>query len=574
MLIIEKVRYKNFLASGNHPIEIDFTKNKRTLILGKNGAGKTTLIEALHFAFFNKPFRSSLNKGDVVNTINKNNCVVEVEMKKFGKSYLIRRGVKPNFFQIIIDGVEENKESSVLKDQGKFEKNILGMNDKTFSQIIVIGTTTFTPFMRLKVPERRPVIDNILNIENFSMMNVVAKKNVSDTKKEISDIQDKIDGIERNMSVLQDTIDDLKENDKNRDKIKQQKIKKLKENIKAFEEEWKEISILNNDKELEEQHKDLMKKVEKYRDTFNIITEKKKNFRKELKFFSENEECPTCQQEIDKDFRSNKIKERSDTLKEIDAALSKLEKAHNKSKTEAGDISEKLEEHERGLRKIERIKDKIRYEKEALKEIEEEDENITSNKRVIDDTQKSYDNLKENAVELQKKYNELIEDQNYNTAIVELLKDSGIKSVIIKKYMPFVNKAINEYLEKMNFFCRFELDENFEETIFSRHIDQFKYGNFSNGEKMRIDLAILFGWRKIAKVINSIDCNLIIFDEILDSSLDDEGTEDCVNIIQQLADNNTNVFVISHKENMMLDKFDNVIRFEKVKDFSVKKETE
>ena len=566
MILFEKVRWKNFLSTGNQNTEINLTKHPTNLIIGTNGAGKSTLLDALTFALFGKPFRK-INKPQLINSVNEKDCIVEVEFSIGNTDWKVIRGIKPNIFEIHKDGSILNQSSAALDQQKWLEQNVLKMNYKSFTQIVILGSSTFVPFMQLTATNRREVIEDLLDIRIFSSMNNL--------------IKDKIRGLREEIKVL-----DLKKESLN-DKVRMQKnfIEELelrgKENIKSKETKIQNIlveenDLMNDNGIIEEDVFKLNKEVEyvtgatsKLRKLGNLkgkISNKVATITKEHKFFTENTVCPTCTQSIEEDFRINKINDAQTKAKELQSGYKELEvaiKEEEERERQFTALSKEITSLTHGIsqnnikingcqRQIRDLESEIQRVTEQLADRNIEDEKLAN---FQDSLQTTYDDLSTKKDTI-----------NYYDFSYSLLKDGGVKSKIIKKYLPLINQQVNRYLQLMDFYINFTLDEEFNETVQSPIHENFSYSSFSEGEKMRIDLALLFTWREVARMKNSVNTNLLIMDEVFDSSLDGFGTEEFLKIIRFVV-KDANIFVISHKESLH-DKFADVIRFEKVKGFS------
>lgn len=566
-LIFQKIRYKNFLAFGNTITEIDFTKSKKTLLYGVNGVGKSSsVLDPLTFVLFGKPYRK-INKGNVVNSINKKDCLVEVEFISANKQYKVVRGIKPNLFEIYENGVILNKDSANKDYQEILETSILKTNFKSFTQIVILGSARYTPFMLLSSGDRRTVIEDLLDLQIFSAMNVIAKDKLNKIKTEITD------------SIYQHDI--LKEKIKTQQYLIRQSKKKTSEEIEAKEETISsyelEIEQLNSKilelttnitllTEKTAEISSIKQKKNKYIEVQTKAISNKTRYAKILSFYTENDNCPTCKQRIEQEFKQIKINEYEKKLNDLNEGYKKLEQ-------QLEDVNTKMSEYENVLLEINGIKSKIsdcsitiKNYNSFIKNIREEISELKSfkvDKQVV----KLLEDYKIEYTILNDKLHSLREDKKYLEYSVNLLKDGGIKTKIIKKYLPILNKLINTYLSKLDFFVNFNINENFEEEIKSRYRDSYQYTNFSEGEKTKIDLALMLAFRELAKMKNGIYCNLLLMDEILDSSLD----ENSINLFLDLLDafdNNTNIFIISHRSDEIKDRFDRIIKFEKVKNFS------
>jgi len=567
MINFNKVRWKNFLSTGQNFTEIDLKRNPTTLIVGENGSGKSTILDALTFSLFGKAFRN-IKKPQLINSINEQNCITEIEFSIGNKQFLVRRGIKPNIFEIEVDGVMINQDSKARDYQEHLEKNILKLNYKSFTQIVILGSSSFVPFMQLKSNDRRVIIEDLLDIEVFSTMNLLLKNRVSELKQDINLNELEMSKNENAIELQEDYILKMKQNNEQLISANQEKIDKSNEDIASYNLQIADIEIrieaLNKLVVDFDQQRSKQLKLEKYRDEIykNVL-----KVEKEIKFYEKNTDCPTCKQTIDEDHRECEIKEKRKKKTELDVACEKIN-------VEISTIFELIQEM------IETQKSIIDFQSEITKhnasisainqyiqKVNEEIQTLNEKGADVTDASKKLKKLKsdqKNLLTLKEQYSNM--SSIYEVASV-LLKDGGIKTTIIKKYLPIMNKLINKYLASMDFYVSFNLDENFNETIKSRFRDEFTYASFSEGEKMRIDLALLFTWRAIAKLKNSMSTNLLILDEVFDSSLDEDGTSDFLKILHSLG-NESNVFVISHKGEVLYDKFKSMIKFEKHKNFS------
>ena len=571
MIKFEKIRWKNFLSTGNTFTEVDLTSHQTNLIVGTNGAGKSTVLDALTFSLFGKPFRK-INKPMLVNSINEKDCVTEVEFSIGKNKYKIVRGIKPNKFIIECNGQDWNQEASVVDQQKLLEQNVLKMNYKSFTQIVVLGSSTFVPFMRLPVAARREIIEDILDIQIFSVMNTLLKDKVRDNNEEIKELEYQLKLSTDKIDLQKNYMLELEKKTKSEIEKKEDKISSLKVSqsgaMKQAAELTVEVASLNDQLETLADNKKKLQQL----NTFRVKIQQKINTcKKETEFFINNHVCPTCTQEIGQDFRDQKINEGDKELLTLEKGFGDLEesiKMEEKRESKFMELSEQIVEINSTInqlnyeitslgQQIGNIKTEIEYLNAPTSSKKAEFEKLTA----YVDEKKS---IKDRFV-LSKK------DKDTLRVAAELLKDNGIKSKIIKRYLPAMNKLIGDYLRKMDFYVNFTLDENFEETIKSRYRDVFSYESFSEGEKARIDLALLLTWRSIAKLKNSVDTNLLILDEIFDGSLDASGSSELGWILRNF-DDNTNVFVISHKESLE-GKFDRTMKFDKIKNYSVLSET-
>ena len=565
MIFFKYVRWKNFLATGNNFTEIQLDRNPTTLIIGENGAGKSTVLDALCFGLFGKPFRG-VNKPQLLNSVNNSSCLVEVEFKIGSKDIKVIRGIKPNVFEIYINGKMYNQDAHSRDYQKYLEQQILKLNYRSFTQVVILGSSTFVPFMQLKARHRREVVEEILDIQIFSLMNMLLKQKLKNIFDDIRDIDYKFELTSEKIQLQNQYIDDVK---KNKDKIITEKTNLIASNE---EEIFSRKSVIEK---LQQENDNLLSKISdnekvkknytKLKDIKSTLVEKHKAHSRVVDFFENNDDCPTCQQHIDEIFKREMISNKQKDVTKFSNGLKELEEELKKSKDrqkEISDIANKIRENEVQIAK----------DHSSVVQLEKFNSTLEAERAQLEtgDVSKSdYKKLKElknELIRINEQKTKLKEDQTYAEAVKNMLQDTGIKTKIIKQYLPIMNKLINTYLTSMEFYVNFTLNENFEETIKSRYRDEFTYDSFSEGEKMRIDLALLFTWRAIAKMKNSTNTNLLMLDEIFDSSLDSTGTDEFLKILNTLSDEN--VFVISHKQDVLVDKFRSTIKFEKVKNFS------
>ena len=565
MITFKTVRWKNFLATGNIFTEIELDRNSTTLIIGENGAGKSTILDALCFGLFGKAFRG-ISKPLLVNSVNSSGTLVEVEFEIGTKKFMIRRGIKPNVFEIYVNGKMYNQDANARDYQKHLEQQILKLNHRTFTQVVILGSSTFVPFMQLRSKARREVVEEILDIQIFSVMNMLLKVELKTLIQDIHDVNYDIELNEEKIELQKKNIDDIK---KNKDKIVKEKWSLINGNEEELFMRQAEIDLLNKDNDdllasIDDKSK-LEENLNKLKHIKSTLIEKHKTHATIVSFFETNDDCPTCEQHIDETFKEDMISKKQDEADKVLSGLGELEeelKKKDERQKEIVNIAKQIRENEVHIAK----------DKSGIDQLEKFNKTLTEelNELADNDVGKSdYDKLKEyqeklSAVNVQK--TKLKENQIYSEAVKTMLQDTGIKTKVIKQYLPIMNKLINTYLAAMEFYISFTLDENFEESIKSRYRDEFRYDSFSEGEKMRIDLALLFTWRAIAKMKNSTNTNLLILDEIFDSSLDGSGTDEFLKILNTLSDEN--IFVISHKQDILVDKFKSTIRFEKVKNFS------
>ena len=566
MIIFEKIRWKNFLSTGNVFSEIDLTEGRTNLIVGSNGAGKSTILDALTFSLFARPFRK-ISKSMLVNSINEKDCVAEIEFRIGKIEYKVVRGMKPSKFEIYCNGVLWDKESSVNEQQKNFENSVLKMNYKSFTQIVVLGSSTFVPFMKLSVPQRREIIEDILDIQVFSTMNLLLKDRVKENNVEIRDVDYQID-------LLKDKIELQKQHMLTLEKRTEEDIKRKQKQIEEYQTTethgTEEVLILTQQIErLNKEMKEYSKSSEKLKklNTFLIkLTHKLNTCEKDRKFFEDHDVCPTCSQELEKEFVATMTDDLDDKIKDISIGKDELLEAIKQEEKRLEKFTELSTEVNNINTTISQTNFQLMTIRKQITDIENE---IKELEGTNPDKKAEYNKLEtfiKDKKNFSRQYADLKKDGDVLTTAGQLLKDNGIKTRIIKTYLPTMNKLINDFLQRMEFYVNFTLDENFEEIIKSRYRDIFSYDSFSEGEKARIDIALLLTWRSIAKLKNSVDTNLLILDEIFDGSLDQTGTSDLGYILRNF-DENTKVYVISHKQNLD-DKFDRTITVEKSKNYS------
>ena len=568
MIHFESIEWKNFLSTGSDPITILLNKSPSTLIVGQNGAGKSTLLDALSFALFGKPHRD-IKKDQMINSINKKGTLVTVKMKIGSHDFKIVRGIKPGKFEIYQNGNLINQASNARDYQKFLEQNILKLNHKSFHQVVVLGSSSFIPFMQLPVWSRRNIIEDLLDINIFSKMNMLLKERNSKIRDELTDINHQIEIFKTKIDAQSKYIKDLQELNDDQIEKKRDSIDTHKEEInKLFEESKKLGKNLSASISTEEKHNnDIIKKMSQL-DSYDMqFNDKIKGLVDESRFYEENDQCPTCDQEIGEEKKEEKITYIKDKAKEIQTAKEDLSKNIAELRTEQQDVSNSLNKLRQKQQKINSNNDAITLLQKEVDKIQKEINGLQGQTGDVSKAKKELSILRKNKDTSTEKKLEYVEERTYNEVIGEMLKDTGIKTKVIKQYLPVMNRLINQYLQILDFFVSFHLDENFNETIRSRHRDSFNYASFSEGEKQRIDLALLFTWRQIAKMKNSAASNLLILDETFDSSLDLDGVDNLTKILDTL-DDGSNVFIISHKGDVLENKFRSKIEFFKEKNFS------
>ena len=568
MIIFKTVRWKNFLSTGNVFSEIQLDTSPATLIVGANGAGKSTFLDAMCYALFDKPFRK-ITKGQLVNAVNEKELLVELEFSIGSREYMVRRGRKPNVFEIYLNNTKTKEEASTLEQQKYLEQSILGLNYKSFTQVVVLGSSCFVPFMQLNPPTRREVIEDLLDIRIFSTMNGILKERIKGIKENIREVEYQFELAKNKVESQQALIEHLKEQSNANTARRKTEIKNIETEIRDITKSVDEdLKLSKSYEEKLEEYVSVDTDLSQLRIYESRFKDKQKAFKKEYKFFESNEHCPTCNQSITANLRSAKKTEITIQLGEIDKATVELKGKLDSILDKLSEKSNLTKELSRCQQAINESQREIQYRKRQIKAIEKKIDEATGSGSSL---KQEKDKLKQLAKDGLKVEESLLAEKkirdNYST-VTNMLRDTGIKSTIIKKYLPIMNQLINRYLKELDFYVSFELDENFMETIKSRFRDEFSYASFSEGEKMRIDLALLFTWRTIAKMKNSANTNLLILDEIFDSSLDTSGTDDFLKILHTVSDK-TNVFVISHKTESLQDKFASTLRVEKKQNFSV-----
>jgi|TARA_B110000285_G_C15128827_1_gene622089 DNA repair exonuclease SbcCD ATPase subunit len=566
MIVFKNIKYKNFLSTGNTPIDIDLNKSHTTLIVGQNGSGKSTLLDALCFVLFNKPFRI-IKKEQIVNSINNTETIVEITFDVGTKEFKIIRGIKPNIFEIYCDGELLNQDANSIDYQKYLEQNIMRLNYRSFLQVVLLGSSSYEPFMKMKPRYRREVVEEILDIRVFGLMDLILRSQQSDLAKKVIEMRHRCDLIQTKYETELNhfnAISDLNMNDLDG---KKQLIDQNKQDNNTYSKKIEELNekIGYHKEEVAEKGK-VEKKVNQLSKLEAKIETNLSTHQKSLEFFENNDNCPTCTQPIDHEFKGNKIEATKQKIKTLQEGMNELltEITNTEIKlTEMNKVSQKINELNIDISKFETSLDEInKFSNRIHEEIKLLENKQVDGKEIKQHLEQLNLDLEEGKIERDR----IIEQKSYVDILRTILNDKGAKAQIIRKYVPIMNNLINQHLQAMDFFVSFHLDEEFNETIKSRFRDGFNYNNFSEGEKMRIDLALLFTWRHIAKMKNSTNTNLLILDEIFDGSLDGQGTDDFFKIITQLS--KENIFIISHKGDIMFDKFTNIIKFEKYKNFT------
>ena len=566
MICFQKIRWRNFLSTGNQWTEIQLDEKSTTIVIGSNGAGKSTVLDALTFSLFNKPFRK-INKPQLLNSTNEKDCLVEIEFKVGSTDWMIRRGMKPNIFEIHRNGKALDQMADVGTQQKWLEQNVLKMNYKSFTQIVILGSSTFVPFMQLPVNSRREVIEDLLDIKIFSAMNMIIKDKIRTVRDQVKTLELKKSSLKDKVQMQQNFIEELENQAQKNIADKESKIRTLLE---------EENDAMNLNIKLVEEMDDFQKVMQSYESSSAMlkklgnlkgkISNKVSTVTKEHKFFNENTVCPTCTQGIEEEFRLNKIKDAHNKKEELESGFQELETAIQKEEERERQFLKLSKEVTKLTNEISQNNVKISGYQRQVRDLESEIQTITTQ---LENRNSEHEKLAEFNKNLRETYELLGEKKQtiqYHDFAYTLLKDGGVKTKIIKKYLPLINQQVNKYLQMMDFYINFKLDEEFNETVQSPIHENFSYASFSEGEKMRIDLALLFTWREVARFKNSVNTNLLIMDEVFDSSLDGMGTEEFLKIVRFVI-KGANIFVISHKESLH-DKFDGLIRFEKVKGFS------
>ena len=567
MILFKAIRWQNMLSTGNQFTEVTLDRSKSTLIVGENGAGKSTILDALSFALYGKPFRN-INKPQLLNSMTQKNLVVECEFMVGSKHFRVKRGIKPAIFEIYQNGEMINQNSSARDYQEYLEKSILKLSFKSFGQIVILGSANYLPFMQLPAHSRREVIEDLLDIQIFTTMNNLLKEKILANKSAITDTDYQIDLVENKIELTLKHINSLKINNDHLIRQKEEMIEEVNGLVCQAERDIaiqsgylavKSAKVADSEK--------ISSKRTKLIELESQLETKIRSLKKEITFYHDNDSCPTCRQGIDHNFKDSVIDDRESKQQEVTDALAKIEEEINTINQRVNEIAEVNKEITIINTKITELNSDIRSWNNSIRTLEAEIDNLEKNTTIIDESNEDLSVLNKQLGVQQKYKEELTNERQVIEVAGVLLKDSGIKTKIIKQYVPIMNKLINKYLAAMDFFVQFELDENFNEKIKSRFRDEFSYASFSEGEKMRIDLALMFTWRAIAKLRNSASTNLLLMDEVFDSSLDVGGTEEFMKILEGLTQD-TNTFVISHKGDQLYDKFHSVIKFEKHKNFS------
>ena len=566
MIIFRKVRWKNLLSTGNYFSEVDLDKTNKTLIVGVNGSGKSTLLDALCFGLFGKPFRN-IPKANLTNSINGKNCEIEIEFDTNNKSYKVIRGIKPNKFEIYVDGEMLDQDAAVRDYQEQLEKFVLKMNYKSFTQIVVLGSASFTPFMQLSNKDRREIIEDLLDIQIFSVMNKLTKDRLSTNKELVDDKRHNIQLKQQQYVFEEKRYKEQKQNN-------EEKIKQYETDIST-----NEINISNLTKEIEtigsqvsalqtvvENRIETENRVKKFNQLEAQIETNLSKYKTDVDFFEHNDNCPTCRQTIEYTFKEGQINTLKEKINECGHGLTELDKKVIEEQNKLNAISEKQKEIQKLQIKIATNSTSITEINKYISRIKKDIEELQNTKSTSEAEEQKLNDLKFEIQTKEKEFKDLLEEKTYYEVASALLKDTGIKTKIIKQYLPVINRLVNNNLAKLDFFVNFTLDETFKESIKSRFRDDFSYNNFSQGEKQRIDMALMLTWRAVARLKNSTNTNLLILDETFDSSLDATGVDELIKILHSLDD--VNIFVISHKGDILQDKFESVIKFEKIKNFS------
>jgi DNA repair exonuclease SbcCD ATPase subunit len=566
MITFRKLRFKNFLSTGNHFSEIQFDKSQNTLVVGTNGAGKSTMLDALCFALFNKAFRN-VTKPQLVNSINNKDCIVEIEFDSNNKSYKIIRGIKPNIFEIYCNGELVNQDAAVRDYQEYLEKFVLKLNYKSFTQIVILGSASFVPFMQLSSSDRRSIIEDLLDIQIFSTMNGLLKDRVLVNKEESVENKYQAELTTQNYDLQEKHIKQSKQN--NDDKIAEYEVEIANNESQIVTINSEIVELTTSIATIQESISDkpeLDGKIKKITKLESQIETNISKFKKDITFFETNDSCPTCRQSIQSDFKQEQVNDLTSKVVECNHGLDQLESKLLETQSRLTEIQSKLADIHSLQVSVATKNTTVTEINKYITKLQKQIQTLTNTKQDLEVETQKLNELKQKLDELEEERKRLIDEKTYYEAAAILLKDSGIKTKIIKQYLPIINKVVNKYLASMDFFVNFNLDESFKETIKSRHRDEFSYASFSEGEKQRIDMALMLTWRAVAKLKNSSNTNLLILDEVFDSSLDVNGTEYLMQLLHLLE--GVNLFVISHKGDILQDKFRSIIRFEKINNFS------
>ena len=566
MIKFKKIRWKNFLSTGDHWTEINFLEKNTNLIIGHNGSGKSTLLDALTFVLFNKPFRK-INKSQLVNTVNERECLVELEFDVNARDYVVRRGIRPNTFDIEVNGSPLHRQADDRSNQRILEDNILKVNYKSFTQIVILGSSTFVPFMQLNAPNRREVIEDLLDIRIFSFMNNLLKDKIRIKKEQVRSLKLKKENLQDKIKMQEKFITEIENRSKEDIKSKKEKINQLiteSDNCVNTNEELElEVTGLTED---QEKVTGADKKLRKLNNLKGKLSNKVATITKEHRFFSENVTCPTCTQNIEEDFRLNRIKDAQTKAKELQTGYTELEKAIKNEEDRERLFTTLTKEITKLNNVISQNNTRISGFNRQIRDLESEIQKFTEQLKNRNIEHEKLNEFKESLQKTDDELSDRSQDIVHHDFAYSLLKDDCVKTKIIKKYLPLINQQVNRYLQMMDFYINFKLNEEFIETVESPIHEDFSYSSFSEGEKMRIDLALLFTWREVARVKNSVNTNLLIMDEVFDSSLDGFGVDEFMKIIKFII-KDANIFVISHKSDLH-DKFDHLIKFSKERGFS------
>lgn len=569
MLYFKKITYKNFISVGQIPITVDFDEPGSYLIIGRNGAGKSTLGEALCYALYGKPYRN-INKPQLVNSINKRGMLVELEFNSNGNVYLVRRGMKPNVFEVYENGKLVDQSAANDDYQTDFERKVLRMNFRAFKQTVMLGSTAYVPFMELKTAHRREMIEDLLDSQIYTVMSKLNGKSITSARERMNEIQLRLDTTKEKIRLIKENVARFLQNT---DDIVSSKRLKMKEHKDAVLQTIELAKKLQAElEEIQTQHSTASQTIksqhEKVVSLRNKIIDRQKQITRDLDFFDHTNKCPTCSQEIDDHYKTNAVQQRKDTLDELSRALNQVDHRLSVVQTKLTSVSDLGKKVSQIQSQLIEARTNVKFAKDTITSIQQEIEQLLQQRREYVDGEDKIDVFEQELKNMTNEKKDLLNQVEIFKVASQMLKDSGIKAHIVKKYVPIINKFINKYLSAMDFFVQFELDENFEEVIRSRFRDEFSYHSFSEGEKFRIDLSLLLTWRAIARLRNSCVTNLLFLDEIFDSSLDNNGIEEFMKLLDTLVAEGTTVMVVSHKGDQLRDKFENVIRFDKVKNFT------